>query len=451
MIEVLFVDDERHLPELAKGFLKKQNEKLDVEAINSPKKALEKIKQYNYDCIVSDYQMSEINGLKLLEKVRKEFEISIPFIIFTGKGREEVAMKALNLGANRYIKKGGDPSSQFGVLADAIVQECERKEVEEKYKIVTEESANGIYVFQDGKFKFINEKFEEITGYNKKELNNIDYLDLVHPDHRKNIRKWTEKALTGNNSDLPEKFEFKGLRKDGDSIWVKSTPSLVEYKGRPAIVGNVIDITKQKKAEERKKFLHHLLRHDVQNKNQIIKDYLKLLKEMNLGKKAEEKINKALIAIFESEEIVEKVKALRKIDKEETREMDLNSILSKVISGDRAEAREKNIEIINNCPNSRCRVKAGSLLKELFHNLITYLIKNTKSSKIIITGEKREKSYLVTINSDGKELVEKEGINETKPSSYLAKEIANSYGGKIEVEPSELGGVKFNIYLKNPN
>lgn len=61
--------------------------------------------------------MPEIDGLEFLEIIREEKGMDIPFIMFTGKGREDVAMDALNLGADRYIQKGGNPKSQYGLLA----------------------------------------------------------------------------------------------------------------------------------------------------------------------------------------------------------------------------------------------------------------------------------------------------------------------------------------------
>ncbi len=71
-----------------------------------------------------------MNGLEFLQKLREEKKYQKPFIIFTGKGREEVAIEALNLGADRYLKKGGDPKSQYGLLAQTIEQEIKYYKME---------------------------------------------------------------------------------------------------------------------------------------------------------------------------------------------------------------------------------------------------------------------------------------------------------------------------------
>ncbi len=112
-IDVLLLDDEEGFLEQEKIFLQRNNEKINPEAVTSPEESLKILENNSYDCIVSDYQMPNINGLKLLKKVKKEQELDIPFIIFTGKGRKEVAIEALNLGADRYLQKGGDPKGRI--------------------------------------------------------------------------------------------------------------------------------------------------------------------------------------------------------------------------------------------------------------------------------------------------------------------------------------------------
>lgn len=134
-MKILFVDDEPDLLDQAKIFLKRELEDLDIDTVPSPPpEALELLENNEYDGVVSDYKMPEMSGLEFLRTVREEKNIDLPFIIFTGKGREEVAMEALNLGADRYLQKGGDPRSQYGVLSRAIVQEVRNWERERELR-----------------------------------------------------------------------------------------------------------------------------------------------------------------------------------------------------------------------------------------------------------------------------------------------------------------------------
>ncbi len=119
-MKILIVDDERDFLEQTEIFLGQLESDLEIDSVLSAEEALEELKKQDYDAIVSDYQMPGMDGLDLLKVLREERDIDIPFIIFTGKGREEVAMEALNLGADRYLQKGGDPRAQYSVLANAM-------------------------------------------------------------------------------------------------------------------------------------------------------------------------------------------------------------------------------------------------------------------------------------------------------------------------------------------
>ena len=121
-MKILYVDDEESLLEVAKIFLERNNSNFSITTCTSAVKGLQKIKADSFDVIISDYQMPIMDGLEFLRKIKEEIDYSVPFIIFTGKGREEVAIEALNLGANRYIQKGADIKSQYVVLAQAIEQ-----------------------------------------------------------------------------------------------------------------------------------------------------------------------------------------------------------------------------------------------------------------------------------------------------------------------------------------
>lgn len=134
-MNILFVDDEEGTREQAKIFLERENSEFEVQGVPSAEHALEVLKEgtSSIDVIVSDHQMPDMSGIEFLERFREE-SFDIPFIILTGKGREEVAMKALNLGADRYLRKSGTASTQYELLAQAITQEYERWEIEKKFE-----------------------------------------------------------------------------------------------------------------------------------------------------------------------------------------------------------------------------------------------------------------------------------------------------------------------------
>ncbi|MDD3573932.1 response regulator [Methanospirillum sp.] len=129
MIRVLYIDDEKSLLTLTQIYLKEEAN-LDVEVAASAKEGLIRLINEPFDAVISDYDMPDMDGIELLKCVRKE-KPSIPFIIFTGKGREEVVIEALNYGADFYLQKGGEPKPLFTELANAVRHLVRRSQAED--------------------------------------------------------------------------------------------------------------------------------------------------------------------------------------------------------------------------------------------------------------------------------------------------------------------------------
>ena len=129
MTRVLYIDDEKTLLTLTQIYLKEEAN-LDVEVAASAEEGLVLLRSESFDAIISDYDMPDMDGIELLKCVRKEDPL-IPFIVFTGKGREEIVIEALNYGADFYLQKGGDPKPLFTELANAIRHLVRRSKAED--------------------------------------------------------------------------------------------------------------------------------------------------------------------------------------------------------------------------------------------------------------------------------------------------------------------------------
>jgi len=137
-ITTLIVDNEPGFAELAATMLEREQDRLTVETAKSAAQALEAIDQQEIDCIVSDHEMPAMTGLELLEEVRAQ-EPELPFILFTGKGSEEIASEAISAGVTQYLQKkpGQD---RYTLLANQITNavsqhrtETELRESERRY------------------------------------------------------------------------------------------------------------------------------------------------------------------------------------------------------------------------------------------------------------------------------------------------------------------------------
>jgi len=252
-MNILFVDDDNDVLTQAELYLEKKNENFEIETVNLAEKGLDMLEEDQYDIIISDYQMPKMDGLEFLESVREEMDEDIPFIMFTGKGREEVAMKALNLGANRYIQKGGKARSQYGVLSDAIKQENDmysnKRELEksekEKSKILN--STVELVAYQ-------NEN-HEIIWANKSAGDSVDE-DPEDLRGRKCYEIWNNKDEPCENCPVERSYETEDIERgeihtyDGGRWLITSNPIIDESGDIEGVVEVALDITERKEVEE---------------------------------------------------------------------------------------------------------------------------------------------------------------------------------------------------------
>lgn len=113
-IRVLHVDDEPMICDVTRLCLERGG-RFIVDAVHTAEEALALLRKQSYACVISDYEMPSMNGIELLREIRT-FDQEIPFILFSGRGRETVIIDAINTGADFYIQKGGDAKSLFAEL-----------------------------------------------------------------------------------------------------------------------------------------------------------------------------------------------------------------------------------------------------------------------------------------------------------------------------------------------
>jgi len=255
LIRVLYVDDEAEFLKLTRELLEMEGE-FQIETALSVQEAFEKLNEKKFDAIVSDYMMPEKDGLALLKELREKGN-NIPFIVFTGKGTEEVAKEALNLGADHYINKTGEPETVYSELAQSItkavkIRESEQalRDREQRFRAIGDSAAEALVsIDAQGKIVFWNKMAEKISGYSADEMIGKSASDFVAPKDSLRAKELLKDILSQVNI---RNAELTVLTKDGREFLAEVSASpILDCSGKPvSIVVVTKGITESKKAAQ---------------------------------------------------------------------------------------------------------------------------------------------------------------------------------------------------------
>jgi len=257
MISVLYVDDDEAFCRLSKIYLKKMGE-FEVTTVGSACEAIDMVLSGRYDIVISDYQMPGMNGIEFLKEYRKKGGTT-PFILFTGKGREEVVIEAINNGAAFYLQKGSDPRSLFAELAHKILQSVARevaekqlKESEEKFRTLFESARDGIILVYDEKILECNPYAVHLFGTRREDLIGSSFYQWS-PNLQNDGRSTREAGDATFISALKEGGVFKRwlfIRADKSEFNAEISVNTLEIRGRIILQAVIRDISDRLKAEE---------------------------------------------------------------------------------------------------------------------------------------------------------------------------------------------------------
>ena len=304
VIRVLYVDDEPSHLSLTKLYLEKSGD-FKVVTVLSAQEAIRVLEHEKFDAIISDYLMPPgMDGIQFLIEVRTHFGL-IPFIFFTGRGKEEVVIQVLNAGANFYLEKDGEPGALFAELSHNIRTAVSKKravdalrESEERYRNVVEDSTNlisrflpgGTHIFvNDAYCQYFNKKREEIIGHR--------FIPQLHPDDRKMV---AQQIASLSHEHPVVNIEQRIIMPDDSIRWQQWTDrAIFDPDGRVIEYQSVgWDITEQKEIENEMKYherellqfsnsldiatkklnvLYGITRHDINNQLTVILGYLEML------------------------------------------------------------------------------------------------------------------------------------------------------------------------------
>jgi len=269
-LRILYVDDEPSLQEAIKLYLESEGE-FAVDTFTSANEAIIRINTERYDAIISDYQMPGMDGIEFLKTVRSSGN-TIPFILFTGKGREEVVITALNEGADFYLQKGGKPEALFAELVHKIQQAVQHRRADVRIRDYERREADIINFLPDATFAIDtngvviawNHAMEEMCGIKASEIlgkGNYEYsiplykerrpilVDLILHDEPAIAAKYPSLKREGQTliAEATSPYLYNGR---GATIWFIAAPLCNNQGEVVGAIESIRDITERKRAED---------------------------------------------------------------------------------------------------------------------------------------------------------------------------------------------------------
>ncbi len=194
-ISLLCVDDDANVLEVLKNYFGR-NPVFSVFGCTTPTEALELISQYQFDAIISDYAMPEMDGISLLKEIRAQNDQAL-FIIFTGRHLAQVAIETLNNGGNYYVQKGIDVVFDIQKVEKFILNTIHNRRMTQqvpgsdtKYRSLVEQQPDLLCCFlPDGTCTLANAAYAYFIGRKESEIPQTNFLAIVSRNERERIQK----------------------------------------------------------------------------------------------------------------------------------------------------------------------------------------------------------------------------------------------------------------------
>lgn len=170
---------------------------------------------------------------------------------------------------------------------------------ERRFRNLVEGSIQGILIHRDDKPLFVNDAWSQIFGYSPAEVREASTtLDFAAPEEHERLQGYREARMTGDSA--PTRYEYKGLRKNGTTVWLENNVRVVDWDGGPAIQSTIIDCTQRKLREnELETFNQELERRVVERTAELEAANDQLLGEVTERQRAETKLRESR-ALYES-------------------------------------------------------------------------------------------------------------------------------------------------------
>jgi len=460
-IRVLHVDDDPAVGDLVAAFLERENDRFEIQTMTDVAAAEAALADRNIDCIVSDYDMPERNGIQFLEAVRQEHP-DLPFILYTGKGSEEVASEAISAGVTDYLQKGSG-QDQYAVLANRITNAVEHRrsqqalseqnrELRSYERMVNSMRETACIYDKDERFQIVNEALAEWYGMSRDEL--IGQKSLLIPHIRSETEDGTDpfqELLDG------ERDEFRG---ETAPEFPHQSHTIMDYRLTPlevdgsieGVVGVARHITDRKEREQQLKEQNKRLEefasvvsHDLRNPLTVAQGRLALLRE----ECDSDYIDDIEQAHQRMEALIEDLLELARdgISPSETTSVDLADFVQSCWQNVDTKAATLVTDI------DLAVVADESRLRQLLENLIRNAVEHGGDEVTVTVGEHDGGFYVEDdgpgIPEDDRDTVFDAGYSTSVEGTgfglRIVDQVAEAHGWQVRVTEGRDGGARFEI------
>lgn len=451
-------------------------------------------KMLNIIGLHNDKSVNEINCFEYPPMKTMGFSDDLQKCIQSGKAIYNEIHYITKWGKSVFLKYNLTPISEDNAKTTNIIANVEditasleaaksRHESELKYRMLVENSLQAMLIIQDAKMIFANQRMEELSQYTFKELSAKGRLwleILIHPDDRKRSIKNVRDALSGK--ELDPKQLYKIIRKDGEVRLMETISSIVDYKGKPAMLVVAIDDTERKNAETRlieserklqdanatKDKFFSIIAHDLKNPFSSIVGFSNLLYEAygNFSEKQRKSFIKNICEA--SENTFKLLQNLLEWSRTQTGNIeydpeiiDISLIVNENLTILKSGFLNKKIKVESLIPANTAVLADKNMIKVVVRNLLSNALKFTnENGNIVISSTTNNNEVEICIEDDGigisKANIEKlfriDGqvksrgtLNEegTGLGLVLCKEFVTKNNGTIYVESEPGKGSKF--------
>jgi DNA-binding response OmpR family regulator/anti-sigma regulatory factor (Ser/Thr protein kinase) len=464
-INVLVVDDNEDFAELLATGLSKVDNRMKIHTVSDADTALTIIETSVVDCVIADYSMPDLTGIQLLRVVR-ETHPTLPYILYTGKGDEKIASKAITLGATDYLTKstGGEHYEHIATMVRAAVRKHHVERLEKRRKQITQlteargntggfeiDTNNGLVVITDGAHNILDtDKKETISKQN--------FLLLFSTKTKETIQHGIQHAIQRQECTTKQvQYKTRG-NESNRTLKITFLPTQTP-KERLVIQGVMKDITDQVKRENQMEVFDRVLRHNIRNDLNLIRGNAEMIDSLGSDKVSEytEQV------IVESDQLLEAVSKQRDImeilrNTPSFEEMNVKQTFARIQN--EVNENHSNATITIECSDSittRTSERLPEAIEELTRNAVIHSEKETPEITLTCTQTQQETHIEVTDTNSQIPEMEREVLikpHERSPlyhgsglGLWLVKLIVKEAGGNITISENTPTGNNITINI----